>query len=117
MLFRSGDWKSWLIFLGDDEDQSTHMADADKIAQKVRVNNPNFNIEIGGHTDNTGDKKSNQILSENRSKAVYNYLTGKGVSPSRLSFKGFGDTLPIDSNDTDVGRSQNRRTDFKIKSL
>ena len=76
--------------------------------------NSTVSIEIGGHTDNVGDKKSNQILSENRAKAVYEFLIANEITKERLSFKGFGDTMPIDDNSTDKGKANNRRTEFMI---
>lgn len=78
--------------------------------------NPTIKIEISGHTDNQGDKKSNLILSDNRSKSVSNYLVSKGITADRLSSKGYGDTIPIADNNTPEGRSLNRRTEFKIIS-
>jgi outer membrane protein OmpA-like peptidoglycan-associated protein len=72
-------------------------------------------IEIGGHTDSTGDKIKNQKLSENRAKAVLDYLLSKGIHASRLSSKGYGDTQPVADNKTEEGRAANRRTVFKIK--
>ena len=77
--------------------------------------NPKIEIEIEGHTDNQGSKEFNKKLSENRSKSVYDFLIGKGISTDRLSYKGFGDTIPISSNDSEKGRSKNRRTAFRIK--
>jgi outer membrane protein OmpA-like peptidoglycan-associated protein len=71
-------------------------------------------IEVSGHTDNVGSDQSNQILSENRAKSVYQYLIANGIDASRLSFKGYGETQPIATNDTDEGRAKNRRTEFKI---
>lgn len=76
--------------------------------------NPNLKIEIGGHTDNVGDEQSNQILSENRAKAVYNYLLNKGIEASRLQYKGYGESQAIAPNDTEKGRAENRRTSFKV---
>ena len=76
--------------------------------------NPTVVIELGGHTDNVGNSNSNQILSDNRAKAVYNYLVEKGITTERLSTKGYGDTQPIASNDTEEGRAENRRTEFKV---
>ena len=73
-----------------------------------------MNIEIRGHTDNEGDDKSNQVLSEARAKAVYQYLLGRGIDAGRLSYKGFGETQPIADNKTEKGRKQNRRTEFTI---
>ena len=73
-------------------------------------------MEIRGHTDNVGDEKANQKLSEARAKAVYDYLTGRGIETSRLTYIGFGETQPIADNATAEGRKQNRRTEFKIIS-
>jgi len=78
--------------------------------------NPNLHIEISGHTDNVGNDQLNQTLSENRAKAVYQYLIANGVSASRLVYKGYGKTQPIASNDSEDDRSRNRRTEFKIMS-
>jgi outer membrane protein OmpA-like peptidoglycan-associated protein len=77
--------------------------------------NPDLKIEIEGHTDNQGSGQLNLTLSQNRSKAVYDYLIQNNILESRLSYKGFGDTKPIASNDTEQGRSKNRRTAFRIK--
>lgn len=71
-------------------------------------------IEIGGHTDNVGSAKSNQILSEARANTVRNYLVSKGIDPSRLIAKGYGLSQPVASNATAEGRAQNRRTEIKI---
>ena len=56
----------------------------------------------------------NQILSENRAKAVVDYLIGKGVGPNRMTFKGLGESDPIASNETEEGRKKNRRVEFKV---
>jgi outer membrane protein OmpA-like peptidoglycan-associated protein/uncharacterized protein YidB (DUF937 family) len=71
-------------------------------------------IEIGGHTDNTGNAAANMALSQRRADAVRNALIQDGVSPTMLTAKGFGDTRPIASNDTPDGRLQNRRTEFTV---
>jgi outer membrane protein OmpA-like peptidoglycan-associated protein len=76
--------------------------------------NPTVKISINGHTDNVGDPATNMILSENRAKAVYDYLLIEDIDPSRLKFKGFGATKPITSNKTEEGRAKNRRTEFVI---
>ena len=78
------------------------------------TDNASVKIELGGHTDNVGSAKSNQVLSENRAKSVYNYLVEKGVDAARLTTKGYGDTNPIADNTTEQGRAENRRTEFKI---
>ena len=77
-------------------------------------NNPLVKIEIGGHTDNIGSEEYNQILSENRARAVFNYLLKNEIEKSRLSYQGYGFSLPLASNDTANGRAKNRRTEFKI---
>ncbi|HHB77987.1 MAG TPA: hypothetical protein ENK85_01985, partial [Saprospiraceae bacterium] len=74
-------------------------------------------MQINGHTDNVGSKADNLRLSEQRAKAVYDYLIQHGVDAKRLSYKGFGESQPIDSNDTEVGRSNNRRTEIEPLNL
>lgn len=71
-------------------------------------------IQINGHTDDVGGDESNLTLSENRAKAVYQWLIDKGVAESRLAYKGYGESEPIDSNETDEGRRRNRRTEFVV---
>lgn len=75
---------------------------------------PDFVMEISGHTDNVGRIGFNQTLSEKRAKACYDYLIQKGVSPSRLSHAGYGDSRPVSSNDTERGRALNRRVEFNL---
>jgi outer membrane protein OmpA-like peptidoglycan-associated protein len=74
--------------------------------------NPDLKFSIEGHTDNQGKREINQPLSENRASAVKSWLTGKGISEVRLKTKGWGDTKPIDTNDTPEGRANNRRVEF-----
>ncbi|GAB4250966.1 MAG: hypothetical protein Kow0079_04570 [Vicingaceae bacterium] len=81
---------------------------------KFLKDNPTVKIELSGHTDNVGGKNDNQILSENRAKAVFNYLVENGIEKTRLTAKGYGDTQPIADNNTEEGRAKNRRTEFKI---
>ena len=76
--------------------------------------NTQIKIQIEGHTDNVGEEKENQILSENRAIAVYNYLTQNNITENRLSYKGFGEQKPLVPNETEKGRKVNRRTSFKI---
>ncbi|HPQ08694.1 MAG TPA: OmpA family protein [Bacteroidia bacterium] len=77
--------------------------------------NPSIKIELSGHTDNSGDKKFNQTLSTNRAKAVYDYLIKEGgISPQRLTYRGYGDTRPKVPNDSPENKAKNRRTEFKI---
>ncbi len=76
--------------------------------------NPKIRVEISGHTDNKGNAQHNLDLSNRRAKSVYEYLIKNGIKTERLSFKGFGQTLPIATNDTEEGRALNRRTEIKI---
>ncbi|MES2892424.1 MAG: OmpA family protein [Bacteroidota bacterium] len=71
-------------------------------------------IEIGGHTDNVGKAEANMILSKDRANTVMAYLVSQGITPDRLTAKGYGFTEPITDNDTDEGRQTNRRTEVKI---
>jgi len=76
--------------------------------------NPSVSIEIGGHTDNIGDDQSNLILSRNRARTVYEYLIKNKIPLNNLNFNGFGEGQPISDNNTEQGRKNNRRTEFKI---
>ena len=78
--------------------------------------NPSVKIEISGHTDNIGSREYNIRLSEQRARAVVNYLVEHGISASRLTYRGAGFDEPIASNDTPEGRQKNRRVEFKIIS-
>ena len=78
---------------------------------------PNINIEISGHTDNTGNNEANLILSRNRAKAVYDYLVQQGINSERLSYKGYGSSIPKVNNDTPDNRAINRRVEFKIVKM
>lgn len=85
----------------------------DKIASLII--RTNVKMEIKGHTDNVGNPDFNMNLSKERAKAVYDYLVEHGVSESRLSYTYYGMTRPLGSNDTDEGRTMNRRVEFEIK--
>jgi len=76
--------------------------------------NKTVRIEVSGHTDDVGSDQFNQSLSENRAKAVYQYLIANGVNATRLVYKGYGETQPLVANDSEENRSRNRRTEFKI---
>ena len=75
---------------------------------------PGLNIEVGGYTDNVGGDAMNQTLSENRADSVRDYLVQEGVSINSVSAKGFGNTLPVASNDNSAGRQQNRRVELLV---
>ena len=78
--------------------------------------NPSVKIEIGSHTDDIGSSEYNTKLSNSRSNSVLEYLISKGVSNSRVVAKGYGETKPKASNESEEGRQNNRRTEFKIIS-
>jgi outer membrane protein OmpA-like peptidoglycan-associated protein len=75
---------------------------------------PGSNVLITGHTDSDGTEKYNQTLSEKRAKSVLDYALVQGVSSSRLSIVGLGETEPIASNETDEGKQLNRRVEIAI---
>ncbi len=75
---------------------------------------PGLNIEVGGFTDNVGGDAMNQTLSENRADSVRDYLVQEGVPTNSVSAKGFGNTLPVASNDSSAGRQQNRRVELLV---
>lgn len=78
------------------------------------IKNPNFKIQISGHTDNTGNTEKNIKLSENRAKSVVGYLISKGIEPGRLSYKGYGANKPIADNLTEHGKKENRRVEIRV---
>jgi len=76
--------------------------------------NPQLKVEIGGHTDESGDEKANQKISEKRAQSAKKYLQDKfNIPENRLTVKGYGATKPIADNKTQEGRSKNRRVEFK----
>ena len=89
------------------------MTELNQLAELLKTN-PTKKVEISGHTDNVGNDASNQTLSDNRAASVVSYLISKGVNAAQLSSKGYGESKPVASNDTEEGRAKNRRTEFKI---
>jgi outer membrane protein OmpA-like peptidoglycan-associated protein/tetratricopeptide (TPR) repeat protein len=83
---------------------------------EILNDNPGIRVEISGHTDSQGEDKYNQWLSEKRAKSVVDALIESGIDPSRLEYVGYGELDPIESNLTEEGRQENRRTEFKILS-
>ena len=75
---------------------------------------PGLNIQVGGYTDNVGGNEMNQTLSENRAGAVRDYLVNQGVATGSVNATGFGNTMPIASNDNSAGRQQNRRVELVV---
>ena len=82
--------------------------------KQMLTDNKGIHIRIDGHTDNIGEVDDNLKLSEQRAKAVYDYLIKAGISATRLQFKGFGESTPIADNQTEINRQKNRRTEFVI---
>jgi OOP family OmpA-OmpF porin len=76
--------------------------------------NPSVEIEIEGHTDNKGSDEYNSNLSQGRSQAVVDYIISQGIEGYRLAAKGYGESKPVDSNDTEEGRANNRRVEFTV---
>lgn len=79
--------------------------------------NTTLGFEIGGHTDNVGNKQHNMTLSNNRAKAVYDFIIEQGIAANRLSYKGYADNKPIADNTTADNRAKNRRTELVITKL
>ncbi len=93
---------------------SSSRYELDKVVELLRMN-PGLEVEIAGHTDDVGPSDYNQRLSEARAKAVYDYLVAKGVDPSRLTYKGYGETQPLVRDTTEWARARNRRTELRIR--
>ncbi len=103
-----------------DFDKSTLLAQSYKELQSLlQVLNryPSMTIEVGGHTDARGSDDYNRQLSQNRAKAVVDYLIINGIDAQRLRYRGYGKSKPIDTNSTDAGRARNRRVEFIILSM
>lgn len=81
---------------------------------KLLNTNPTLRIELGGHTDNVGADAANMTLSDQRAKAVRDHLIAQGIDATRITAKGYGETKPVATNDTDEGRAQNRRTEVTV---
>jgi len=85
----------------------------DQVAQTLVSYNQTY-IDVLGHTDSTGTDAYNQALSERRAQSVSDYLSMRGVARARMGIRGYGETQPIASNETEQGRSQNRRVEVKV---
>jgi OmpA-OmpF porin, OOP family len=83
---------------------------------KLLQENPAIVIELSAHTDSRGADDYNMKLSDNRARSVMEYILSKGIAAERLSSHGYGETVPVATNDTDDGRQLNRRCEFKIVS-
>lgn len=89
------------------------MAEITRLKQFLDAN-PSITIEIGGHTDNVGSDAYNLELSQRRADAVVSALVAMGIEPARVRANGYGESRPIDTNDTDDGRQMNRRVEFTV---
>lgn len=107
--------------LGKSKLRPESFVELDKLFEYLEKN-PTLSIELRGHTDTRGDAKDNQVLSEERAGSVYRYLVEKGINAQRLSYKGYGETLPIISDEEiaklplekqEAAHQTNRRTEYK----
>ncbi|MGH2812443.1 MAG: OmpA family protein, partial [Actinomycetota bacterium] len=100
------------------EFDSTELTEAARIilgpVAKILRENPRMHVEVGGHTDYMGTDAYNDRLSQGRADAVVQYLVAQGVAPGQLVPRGFGESMPITSNETDEGRALNRRVEFRF---
>lgn len=87
------------------------------ILAQILKNNKTAKVEISGHTDSDGDYETNLQLSERRSRAAYDYLKSQGITDQQIAFKGYGPAQPVASNETDEGKQQNRRVEFKVLDI
>lgn len=99
--------------VGRSDIQSNFAPVLDRFAEGLR-NNPNTDVRIIGHTDNTGSDAVNNPLSLDRAASTRNYLTGRGIDGRRISIEGMGERQPIATNDTAQGRSRNRRVEIYV---
>lgn len=100
-------------------DQSSYVLRKESYPQLDRLLNtlksyPRLAIEIAGHTDNVGDRRLNQSLSENRARVITNYLIQRGIAGNRLQYHGYGDTRPAAANDNEANKKKNRRVEFTV---
>lgn len=79
--------------------------------------NPTMKVQVNGHTDNVGSDAVNLKLSLDRALSVKNFIVQHGIPDARITYKGFGETKPVDTNETDQGKANNRRTEIQILSM
>jgi len=106
------------LYINFDTGKSTIKPDSRNIIDQIVTmmkDNPDLKIGVEGHTDNVGNPKSNQTLSEDRAKAVVAAIVKEGIDPTRLSAAGFGQDKPIADNKTEEGRAKNRRVELVKK--
>ena len=85
----------------------------DQVAE-ILLRYPDYKVRINGHTDAIGAANANQVLSEERARSCYEYLVSRSVPADRLQYKGYGESKPIATNDTEEGREENRRVEFEL---
>lgn len=103
-----------VFFSFDKSDLKTESyLELNKLVELMQAN-PTLSVEIRGHTDSEGADAYNLTLSDSRAKAVMDYVVSKGIPVDRLKAKGYGETQPLSTNDTEAGRALNRRTEFRI---
>jgi outer membrane protein OmpA-like peptidoglycan-associated protein len=108
------EFSSAVLFAVNKSDLSTEArGNLDKLITVLNTY-PDTNIEVQGHTDDTGTEAYNQTLSEKRATSASGYLTEKGIDASRIATKGYGELAPKYDNTTDEGRTRNRRVEFLI---
>jgi outer membrane protein OmpA-like peptidoglycan-associated protein len=118
-VYRQGDdlilrMPSGITFPVDRYDiQPQFQSTLNQVSQTLASYNQTY-IDVLGHTDSTGSDAYNQGLSERRAQSVADYLTARGVARARIGVRGYGESQPIASNETDVGRAENRRVEIKI---
>ena len=96
--------------------QPQFQATLNEVAQTLNAY-PSTIIDVLGHTDSVGSDAYNQRLSEQRAQAVANYLTARGINPARIATRGYGESMPIADNSTEMGRAANRRVEIKVVPL
>ena len=105
------------VLFGFDSDKLTNASkdELDRMAN-VFAKYPDTDITVDGHTDSKGTEAYNQTLSEKRAAAVSDYLASRGIARSRMITRGYGESRPVTTNDTEAGRAQNRRVEVGIKA-
>lgn len=106
--------KNILFDFGKSVLKTVSYTELDKVANALKTN-PTLKAKISGHTDNIGNKSFNITLSNNRAKAVADYLISKGIAQDRISTVGYGSSVPVAGNDTDAGRALNRRVEIMFE--
>lgn len=106
--------KNILFDFGKSNLKPSSYTELDKVVKAMK-DNASLKAKISGHTDNIGNKSSNITLSQNRAKAVADYLISKGIENNRINTTGYGSSVPVAGNDTDAGRALNRRVEIMFE--